>query len=71
MGSQGNRTKSKAGDSAQKKKLREEKRRTFQSSSRTVVCYKCGKAGHIAIKYQLEKGPERDRTQSRKSQGGG
>ena len=46
-----------------------ENRRTFQRSSRTVVCYKCGKAGHIAIRCQLGKGPERDRTPSRKPQG--
>ena len=43
--------------------------RTFQSSSRTVVCYKCGKAGHIAIRCQLGKGPERNQTQPRKPQG--
>ena len=48
---------------------KEENRGTFQSSSRTVVCYKCGKAGHIAIKCQLGKGPERNRTQPRKPQG--
>ena len=48
---------------------KEENRRTFQSSSRTVVCYKCGKAGHIAIRCQLGKGPERNRTQPRKTQG--
>ena len=48
---------------------KEENRRTFQSSSRTVVCYKCGKAGHIAIRCQLGKGPERNQTQSRKPQG--
>ena len=48
---------------------KEENRRTFQSSSRTVVCYKCGKAGHIAIRCQLGKGPERNRTQPRKPQG--
>ena len=47
----------------------EENRRTFQSSSRTVVCYKCGKAGHIAIRCQLGKGPERNQTQPRKPQG--
>ena len=50
-------------------KPKEENRRTFQSSSRTVVCYKCGKAGHIAIRCQLGKGPERNQTQSRKHQG--
>ena len=48
---------------------KEENRRTFQSSSRTVVCYKCGKAGHIAIRCQLRKGPERNQTQPRKPQG--
>ena len=48
---------------------KEENRRTFQSSSRKVVCYKCGKAGHIAIRCQLGKGPERNQTQSRKPQG--
>ena len=48
---------------------KEENRRTFQSSSRTVVYYKCGKAGHIAIRCQLGKGPERNQTQPRKPQG--
>ena len=48
---------------------KEENRRTFQSSSKTVVCYKCGKAGHIAIRCQLGKGPERNQTQPRKLQG--
>ena len=48
---------------------KEENRRTFQSSSRKVVCYKCGKAGHIAIRCQLGKGPERNQTQPRKPQG--
>ena len=48
---------------------KEENRRTFQRSSRKVVCYKCGKAGHIAIRCQLGKGPERKRTQPRKPQG--
>ena len=48
---------------------KEENRRTFQSSSRTVVCFKCGKAGHIAIRCQLGKDPERNQTQSRKPQG--
>ena len=47
----------------------EENRRSFQSSSRTVVCYKCGKAGHIAIRCQLGKGPDRNQTQPRKPQG--
>ena len=48
---------------------KEENIRTFQSSSRTVVCFKCGKAGHIAIRCQLGKGPERNQTQPRKPQG--
>ena len=48
---------------------KEENRRTFQSSSRTVICCKCGKAGHIAIRCQLGKGPERNQTQPRKPQG--
>ena len=48
---------------------KEGNRRTFQSSSRTVVCYKCGKAGHIAIRCQPGKGPERNQTQPRKPQG--
>ena len=48
---------------------KEENRRTFQSSSRTVVCFKCGKAGHRAIRCQLGKGPERNQTQPRKPQG--
>ena len=48
---------------------KEENRRTFQSSSRTVVCYKCGKGGHIAIRCQLGKGPERNWTQPGKPQG--
>ena len=48
---------------------KEENRRIFQSSSRTVVCYKCGKAGHIAIRCQLGKVPERKQTQPRKPQG--
>ena len=48
---------------------KEENRRTFQSSSRTVVCYKCGRAGHIAIRCQLGKSPERNQTQSGKPQG--
>ena len=34
-----------------------------------MVCYKCGKAGHIAIRCQLGKGPERNQTQPRKPQG--
>ena len=48
---------------------KEGNRRTFQSSSRTGVCYKCGKAGHIAIRCQLGKGPERNQTQPKKPQG--
>ena len=47
----------------------EENRRTFQRDSRMVVCYKCGKAGHIAIRCQLGKGPETNRTKSEKLQG--
>ena len=47
----------------------EENRRTFQNSSRIVVCYKCGKAGHIAIRCQLGKGSGSNRTQSGKPQG--
>ena len=34
-----------------------------------MVCYKCGKAGHIAVRCQLGKGAERNRTQPRKPQG--
>ena len=64
----GSRVKFKAGLGPEEKP-KEENRRTFQSSSRTVVCYKCGKAGHIAIRCQLAKGPERNQTQSRKPQG--
>ena len=48
---------------------KEENRRTFKSSSRTVICYKFGKAGHIAIRCQLGKGPKRNQTQSGKPQG--
>ena len=68
MGSQGSRMKFKA-ECNPEENPKEKNRRTFQSSSRTVVCYKCGKAGHIVIRCQLGKGPERDRTQSRKPQG--
>ena len=64
----GNRVKFKA-ESSPEGRPKEENRRTFQSSSRTVVCYKCGKAGHIAIRCQLGKGPERNQTQPRKPQG--
>ena len=64
----GNRVKFKA-ELSSERKPKEENRRTFQSSSRRVVCYKCGKAGHIAIRCQLGKGPERNRTQPRKPQG--
>ena len=66
-GSHGSRRKFKA-EFSPEGKLKEEKRRTFQSSSRTVVCYKCGKAGHIAMRCQLGKGPERNQTQSGKQQ---
>ena len=68
MGSQGSRMKFKV-ELSPEEKPKEENRRTFQSSSRTVVCYKCGKAGHIAIRCQLGKDPERNRTQSGKPQG--
>ena len=64
----GNRVKFKA-ESSPEGRPKEENRRTFQSSSRTVVCYKCGKAGYIAIRCQLGKGPERNQTQPRKPQG--
>ena len=64
----GNRVKFKA-ECSPEGRSKEENRRTFQSSSRTVVCYKCGKAGHIAIRCQLGKGPERNQTQSGKPQG--
>ena len=64
----GSRVKFKA-ELSPERRPKEENRRTFQSSSRTVVCYKCGKAGHIAIRCQLGKGPERNRTQPRKPQG--
>ena len=67
-GSQGSRMKFKA-ELSTEEKPKEENRRTFQSSSGTVVCYKCGKAGHIAIKCQLGKTLESNRTQSRKLQG--
>ena len=68
MGRQGSRMKFTA-EFSPEEKPKEEKRRTFQSSSRTVVCYKCGKAGHIAIRCQLGKNQERNRTQSGKPQG--
>ena len=64
----GNRVKFKA-ELSPEGRPKEENRRTFQSSSRTVVCFKCGKAGHIAIRCQLGKGPERNQTQPRKPQG--
>ena len=64
----GNRVKFKA-ELSPEGRPKEENRRTVQSSSRTVVCYKCGKAGHIAIRCQLGKGPERNQTQPRKPQG--
>ena len=64
----GNRVKFKA-ELSPEGRPKEGNRRTFQSSSRTVVCYKCGKAGHIAIRCQLGKGPERNQTQPRKPQG--
>ena len=46
-----------------------ENRRTFQSSSRTVVFYKCGKAGHIAIRCQPGKGPEKKTNPAEKTTG--
>ena len=64
----GNRVKFKV-ELSPERRPKEENRRTFQSSSRSVVCYKCGKAGHIAIRCQLGKDPERNRTQPRKPQG--
>ena len=64
----GNRVKFKA-ELSPEGRPKEENRRTFQSSSRTVVFYKCGKAGHIAIRCQLGKGPEINQTQPRKPQG--
>ena len=64
----GNRVKFKA-ELSPEGRPKEGNRRTFQSSSRTVVCFKCGKAGHIAIRCQLGKGPERNQTQPRKPQG--
>ena len=64
----GNRVKFKA-ESSPEGRPKEENRRTFQSSSRKVVCYKCGKTGHIAIRCQLGKGPERNQTQPRKPEG--
>ena len=64
----GNRVKFKA-ELSPEGRPKEENRRTFQSSSRKVVCYKCRKAGHIAIRCQLGKGPERNQTQPRKPQG--
>ena len=35
---------------AQKENLRKKIEEPVQSSNRKVVCYKCGKAGHIAIR---------------------
>ena len=67
-GSQGSRMKFKT-EFSPEGKHKEENRRTFQSSCRTMVCYKCGKAGHIAIRCQLRKGPERNQSQSGKPQG--
>ena len=64
----GNRVKFKA-ELSPEGRPKEGNRRTFQSSSITVVCFKCGKAGHIAIRCQLGKGPERNQTQPRKPQG--
>ena len=67
-GSQGSRMKFKA-ECSPEEKPNEENRRTFQSSSRTVVCNKCGKAGHIAVRCQLVKSQESNRTQLGKPQG--
>ena len=68
MGSQGSRMEFKA-ELSPEEKLKEENRRTFKSNSRTVICYKCGKAGHIAVRCQLVKSPQINRTQSGKPQG--
>ena len=67
MGSQGSKMKIKA-ELSPEVKPKEENRRTFQRDSRTVIYYKCGKAGHIAIRCQLGKGPEANRTQTGKPQ---
>ena len=66
--SQGSRMKFKV-ECSPEEKPKDENRWTFQSSSRTVVSYKCRIAGHIAIRYQRGKGPEYKRIQSRKLQG--
>ena len=50
-------------------KPKEENRKTFQRDNRTMICYKCGKARHIALRCQLGKGPEANRTQAGKPQG--
>ena len=67
-GSQGSRMKIKA-ELSPEEKPKEENRRTFQRDSRTVICYKCGKARHRAIRCQLGKGPETNRNQARKPHG--
>ena len=67
-GSQGSRMKIKA-ELSPEEKPKEENRRTFQRDSRTAICYKCGKAGYIAIRWQLGKGPETNWTQVGKRQG--
>ena len=67
-GSQGSRMKIKA-ELSPEEKPKEENRRTSQRDSRTVVCYKCGKTGQIAIRCQLGKGLETNRTQPGKPQG--
>ena len=68
MGNQGSREKIKA-ELRPEVKPKEENKRTFQRDSKTVICYKCRKAGHIAIRCQLGKGPETNRTQAGKPQG--
>ena len=67
-GSQGSKMKIKA-EFSPEEKPKEKNRRTFQRDNRIVVCYKCGKAGHIAIRCQLGKGPEINQTQAGKPQG--
>ena len=68
MESQGSRVKIKA-EVRPEVKPKEENRRTFLRDSRAVICYKCGKAGHITIRCQLGKGLEANRTQAGKLQG--
>ena len=68
MGSQGSRVKIKA-ELRPEVKPKEENKGTSQRDSKTVICYKCGKAGHTAIMCQLGKGSETNRTQEGKPQG--